>query len=87
MASATQTAANIASNTKRWHGEDSDEYRDAKRKHAAVAIEEFITRTVAAAPPLTDDQRLHLAGLLQGTSDRIGALETRVDRLAEEVAR
>jgi len=39
---------------------------DARRDLAAAKIAQYVARTVAAAPPLTDDQRHALAGLLAG---------------------
>jgi hypothetical protein len=40
---------------------------ECKRDLAAQRIEEFIKRTVDAAPPLTSEQRTRLAGILRGT--------------------
>jgi hypothetical protein len=39
---------------------------EASRDHAAAMLEVFIQRTLATAPPLTDDQRRQLAVLLRG---------------------
>lgn len=66
---------------KRHHGADSPQYLDARRDHAAASLEEFITRTVATAPPLSDAQRDHLAGLLRPTVERIANVEARVEAL------
>ena len=38
--------------------------QDARRDYFAVALEDYIRRTVDAAPPLTDDQRARIASLL-----------------------
>lgn len=42
------------------------EIEAARRDHAAAKITEYIERTVAAAPPLTIEQRDKLALLLRG---------------------
>ncbi|GAA3626054.1 hypothetical protein GCM10022200_05510 [Microbacterium awajiense] len=39
---------------------------EARRNHAAVKLEDYITRVVAEAPPLTTAQRERLAALLTG---------------------
>ena len=53
---------------------------DARRNLRAARLEEYIARTVAAAPPLTDEQRSRLALLLrdpqrsgQGECDELAA--------------
>lgn len=38
---------------------------EADRTLAALRLEDYITRTLAAAPPLTDEQRVKLAELLR----------------------
>lgn len=43
---------------------------EARRDLAAAKIAQFIERTVAEAPPLTDDQRVSLARLLAGGASR-----------------
>ena len=43
---------------------DDPELVDARRSLAAARLEEYIERTVAAAPPLTAAQRARLRGLL-----------------------
>ncbi len=45
---------------------------EARRDLRAARLEEYIARTVAAAPPLTDEQRSRLALLLRttGAGDR-----------------
>lgn len=37
---------------------------DLAREYAAASIADYIQRVVATAPPLTEDQRTRLAGLL-----------------------
>ncbi|MFC5998282.1 hypothetical protein ACFP6A_06025 [Quadrisphaera sp. GCM10027208] len=44
---------------------DPQAIAEASRDHAAAKIETFIERTLAAAPPLTDEQRDKLALLLR----------------------
>ncbi|WP_433586376.1 hypothetical protein [Microbacterium hydrocarbonoxydans] len=45
---------------------DDPEFVDARRNLAAANIEAYITKVVATAPPLSEAQRDHLAGLLNG---------------------
>jgi len=45
---------------------DSEAAAIAARDLRAVKLEEYIERVVAEAPPLTDEQRVRLAGLLSG---------------------
>lgn len=47
----------------RHHPERVDELR---RDYAAAKLEDFVRRTVDAAPPLTDEQRARVARLLRG---------------------
>ncbi len=49
----------------RRHADDPALIDSARRGLAAAKIEDYIERTVAAAPPLTDDQRDRLALLLR----------------------
>lgn len=65
----TGARARVAINT-RHHGADSPEVVEARRDLAAARIEDYIARTVAAAPPLSDQQRMHLARLLLADSTR-----------------
>jgi len=44
---------------------DPDRLQDAQRDLAAVSISEYVTRVVAAAPPLTEDQRARIAAILR----------------------
>ncbi len=48
----------------RWHGAQSDQARTARRDLAEARIAAFVAKTLAAAPPLTDEQRTRLAELL-----------------------
>lgn len=41
---------------------------EARREHAAAKLEDYIRRTVDAAPPLSPEQRERLAALLRGGS-------------------
>jgi hypothetical protein len=43
---------------------DDPEYLAAQRDLAAVKIEQYLEKTLAAAPPLTEAQRVSLAELL-----------------------
>lgn len=45
---------------------NSDEITDAKRDHAAARIEQFVEKTVAAAPPLSPDQTDRIVTILRG---------------------
>jgi hypothetical protein len=42
---------------------------EARRNLAAVNLEERIARAIAAAPPLTDDQRNRISALLRTGGD------------------
>lgn len=44
----------------------------ARRELAAANIEAYVTRTLADAPPLTDEQRTRLAELLKPVRRRAG---------------
>ena len=46
--------------------ENDPDLLDARRELRAARLEDYIRRTVDAAPPLTDDQRDRLALLLRG---------------------
>lgn len=45
---------------------DDPDLAAARRNLKAARLEEYITRMVAAAPPLTAEQRLSLAAILAG---------------------
>jgi hypothetical protein len=53
--------------SERWSRPDRD---DVAREYAAAKLADYIKRTVDAAPPLSDEQRRHLAALLTG-GDRV----------------
>jgi hypothetical protein len=58
--------------TYRRNQPDADPPPELYRDHAAARLEEFIRRTVDAAPPLTPEQRDRLAVLLRTTSPPAG---------------
>lgn len=45
---------------------DDPELVEARRNLRAATLESHIARVLAEAPPLTDEQRVRLAGLLAG---------------------
>ncbi len=55
---------------RRYRPETDASVQDAKRELRAARLEDYITKTLAAAPPLTDEQRTRLAVLLRGPSAR-----------------
>jgi hypothetical protein len=46
---------------------------DKRRDYAAAKLEDYISRIVAEAPPLTEDQRSRIAALLQGGDSNAAA--------------
>lgn len=64
----TAERARVASLTRSRAADDPDLIA-ARRNLKAARLEDFIRRTVEAAPPLTADQRDHLAVLLRGGRD------------------
>lgn len=52
-------------NVKRNRPEDAEALEDLRRDFGHARLEDYITRTLATFPPLTPQQREHLAGLLQ----------------------
>lgn len=65
-----QARARLASNAARAarRPDDLDAQQavaDARRDYRATALEEYIERTIAQAPPLTTEQRSRLAAILQ----------------------
>ncbi|KHL19580.1 UNVERIFIED_CONTAM: hypothetical protein LK11_00775 [Mumia flava] len=60
-----QTRSRVAVATRLGTPEDVTE---ARRNHAAAKLEDYIRRTVDAAPPLTEAQRDRLAALLRPTA-------------------
>jgi len=51
---------------------DDPDLQDARRDLRAARLADYITRTIAAAPPLTVTQRDQLATLLRGTAASSG---------------
>lgn len=49
----------------RYRPEDTATADELRRDYRAARLEEYVTRTLAAAPPLTDEQRERLALLFQ----------------------
>ncbi len=49
----------------RYHADDRQAADELRRDYRAARLEEYIDRTLAAAPPLTDEQRRRLTLLLQ----------------------
>lgn len=64
MSAPTKTRARIAALTRSRTPDDPD-LLDARREHAGNMLEQYVTRIVADAPPLTDDQRARIAALLR----------------------
>jgi len=61
-----RTRARLAART-RWSGKTNDpDLDDARRDLRAAAAEGFIRRVVAAAPPLSAEQRARIAVILLG---------------------
>lgn len=48
---------------------DPDVIADLQRQRAVVRVKAFAAEVFAAAPPLTDEQRQHLADLMLGGGD------------------
>lgn len=61
----TQKATTIAAIT-RHNGPDDPRLPELQRDLRAAELEEHIRKLVDSAPPLTDEQRSRLAGLLGG---------------------
>ncbi len=60
------TARNRYGAVKRHHPDNLELLADARRELAAAKLEDYISRTLADAPPLCTDQLERLAGLLRG---------------------
>lgn len=60
----TSERARVASLT-RSRKADDPELVEARRNLRALRLEEYVTRVVAEAPPLTDEQRERIAALLR----------------------
>lgn len=67
MSAWTENRARVAALT-RSRSEDDPDLIDARRALKAARLEEYIRATVDAAPPLTEAQRTHLAGIIRGGS-------------------
>ena len=52
----------------RYRPDDTEAADELRRDYRAARLEEYIARTLAAAPPLTDQQRQRPALLLQSPS-------------------
>lgn len=64
MSTWTSERARVASLT-RSRKADDPELVEARRNLRALRLEEYVTRVVAEAPPLTDEQRERIAALLR----------------------
>lgn len=64
MSTWTSERARVASLT-RSRKADDPELLEAKRNMRALKLAEHVARVVAEAPPLTDEQREHVAALLR----------------------
>lgn len=64
MSTWTSERARVASLTRSRKSNDP-ELIEAKQRLRALKLEEYVTRVVAEAPPLTDEQRERIAGLLR----------------------
>lgn len=56
----------------RHHGPDDNRLTDLRRDLRAAELAEHVSRIVEGFPPLTDDQRDKIVGLLRPTSGRGG---------------
>ncbi|WP_273733367.1 hypothetical protein [Mycolicibacterium septicum] len=65
MASRALDARNKLASTARHHSDDPSKIDDARRDLAEAKIADYVERVLAAAPPLTDEQRVRLAELLR----------------------
>jgi hypothetical protein len=53
------------SNHTRWHPDDTDGLAERRRAFVTEKVTDYLQRTLAAAPPLTAEQRSRLTSLLQ----------------------
>jgi hypothetical protein len=60
------SARNRRNVTKRYHGEGTPEFEAVDLAFRTISTEERVAEILAAAPPLSDDQRNRLAALLRG---------------------
>ncbi|NYJ06595.1 hypothetical protein GGQ55_002873 [Geodermatophilus daqingensis] len=63
--SAVTRARSDLGNHARWRPNDTDGLTERRRNLAAEKIADYIERTVAAAPPLSDEQVSRLTRLLR----------------------
>lgn len=84
VSASTQARARIAA-LSRSRSADDPELIDARRDLAAANIEAHITRIVAAAPPLSADQRNRLALLLGGANATPGRVLRRNSRATDRL--
>ena len=66
--SAERQARELRARIARTTGRDPDDNLAARRDYAEHKLARYIEATVAAAPPLTDEQRQRLRDLLDGTT-------------------
>lgn len=67
----TQARSQLANATKR-HGANSPQAQEARQHLRALRLEDHVTKVLAQAPPLTDEQRTKLAELLAPARRRNG---------------
>lgn len=68
MSTAIQAARARLGSASRWG--TPAEAADARRDLAAANLEQYIGKVTADAPPLTDEQRDHLAALIRQGANR-----------------
>ena len=68
-------ARNKLAGLARWGTADPNELDDARRALTEAKLERHVREALAAAPPLTDDQRSRIARLLTG-GGRVGLPST-----------
>jgi hypothetical protein len=73
MPSDRVSAARRAAILTRHRPADDPELIDAKRDHAVLAIEDFVSRVVASAPPLRPEQIERLRGLIPAVTADVAA--------------
>lgn len=71
--SPVQAQRNRVASLSRFRGPESVEVEDARRDLNAAKLEQYIIKVVATAPPLTDNQRAHLASLLREGAPATGS--------------
>lgn len=65
----TRERAKVASLT-RIHPANHPDLLDARRRLAVANLEQYIGKITTVAPPLTDEQRAHLAALIREGATR-----------------